>query len=145
MYNLFKYLEETEGKVIPLNIRIKYNIEFYYKDKSLIKDEAVLEILDKAYSYWKDLLGTDLNKLNTFSVDNYYYDVVYGKSKDEILLAYDKKNNENDIHYYNVYLKLKSHMKGYVTDHEILIPIIHGYLVNTLQMKGSHTENQIYN
>ena len=140
MYNLFKYLEEVEGKSIPFEIRIKYNIKLYYKDKSLIEDDEILNILDKAYNFLKDLLTDDLNKLKQFEPKyKALYDVVYGKSKHRLLVAYDKKRDRNDIHYSNVYLKFYSYMEDYTTDYKILIAIIHEYLVNTLQMNGSRT------
>ena len=144
MYNLFKYLEEMEGRSIPEIVEWKHNIELYYKDKSLIDDIEVLEILDKSYKFLEELLTDDLNKLKQFEPKyKDYYDVIYGKSKDKLLLAYDKKNDYNDIHWVNFYSLFESYMKDYITDYDILIAIIHGYLVNTLQMKGSRSMHNL--
>ena len=121
--------------------RVKENIDLYYKDKSLIKDKEVLEILNKASNWLFNLLTDDLNNLKTFEPKyKMYYNILYGHSKDNILLAYDKKNGQNDIHYVNFYNKFKSYMSDYITDCKTLTLIIHEYLVNTLQMEGSRTE-----
>ena len=139
-YKLFKYLKEVEGKDIPDIVEWKYNIELYYKDKSLIEDSDVLKKLDKAYVWLYDLLTDDLDNLKSFEPKNKsYYDIIYGDSNDNILLGYDKKNYWNIIDHGNFYSKFESYMKDYITEYKILISIIHGYLVNTLQMKGVHT------
>ena len=144
-YKFFKYLKEVEGRDIPDIVEWKLNIDLYYEDKSLIDNEEHLMILDKAYEWLYDLLTDDLNNLKTFEPKHKrYYDVEYGLSKDNILLAYDRKNGWNDIHWDNFYEKFDSYMSDYVTDYGTLILIIHGYLVNTLQMEGTHTKPFIF-
>ena len=140
-YKFFKYLEDKEGKDIPDIVEWKLNIDLYYEDKNLIKDKEVLEVLDKAYKWLYELLTDDLDNLKSFEpISKRYYDVIYGLSKDNILLAYNKKNSVNSIHWSNFHNKFKSYMSNYITDYKILIRIIHGYLVNTLQMRGTHSE-----
>ena len=140
MYNLFKYLKEKDGKDIPNIVEWEHNIELYYKDKALIDNEEHLMILDKAYECLYDLLTDDLDNLETFEPKSKgYYDVIYGYSKDNILLAYDEKNGTNDIHLDNFYSKFESYMSDYINDYETHKSIIHGYLVNTLQMRGTHS------
>ena len=130
----FEFLEKIDK-------RVKDNIDLYYEDKNLIKDKEVLEILDKAYNWLYDLLTDNLNNLKTFVPKRkMYYDTLYGHSKDNILLTYDKHYEWNDIHWDNFYLKFESYMSDYITDYGTFISIIHRYLVNTLQMKGRRTE-----
>ena len=136
MYELFKYLKETENREIPLVIRIKYNIDLYYKDKSKIEDKEVLKILDKAYGWLYNFLTDDLNNLEIGRVNSFFYDFKYYKD-DVPILAYDKKNNVND----NFWLEFKIHMWDYLKDKEILMLIIHKYLTNILNMKGSETRD----
>ena len=137
-YKFFKYLKEVEGRDIPNIVEWKLNIELYYEDKTLIKDDEVLEILDKAYDWLYDFLTDDLSNLEKRKVESKYYDYIYYKGGKPIL-AYDEKNRINSIDYHNFWLKFKSYVSDYITDYETLILIIHGYLVNTLQMKGTHT------
>ena len=141
MIELFKYLKEKDNREIPLVIRIKYNIDLYYKNKSKIEDEYVLEILDKAYNWLYEFLTDDLNNLDKRKVESKYYDYVYYKD-DKPILAYNDKDNINDIHYENFYSLFESYMVDYITEYKILILIIHKYLVNTLQMGGHRTFHQ---
>ena len=137
MIELFKYLKEKENREIPLVIRVKENLDLYYKDKSRIKDKEVLKILDKSYEWLYNFLG-DLEKRK---VNSDYYDFKYYKDG-KVILAYDKKNDANDIDYDNFYSIFNSYMDSYLNDNEddeILIHIIQGYLVNTLRMEGSRT------
>ena len=138
MIELFKYLKEKENKEFPLII----NLELYYKDKSMIDNEEHLEILDKAYNWLYNFLTDDLNNLDKRKEESIYYEYVYYKDNKPIL-AYDMKNNLNDIHYSNFYSFFKSYMNGYVTEYKIFIKIIHKYLVNTLRMGGSRTEHDL--
>ena len=138
-FKLFKYLEEKEGRDIPDIVEWKVNIDLYYKDKALIDNEEHLMILDKAYEWLYELLTDDLDNLKAFAPKyKAFHDVIYGHSKDNILVAYDKINITNSIED-NFYSKFRSYIGNYITDYEILIRIIHGYLVNTLQMKGIRT------
>ena len=138
MYNLFKYLKEKENRTIPELVEWKHNINLYYKDKSLIKDKEVLEVLNMAYEWLYDFLTDDLKNLEKRKVGkNTYYDYVYYKDS-KAILAYDKKNDNNDIDYDNFYSIFKSYMDSYLNDNKTLELIIQGYLVNTLQMEGSH-------
>ena len=138
MIELFKYLNETENREIPLVIRIKNNIELYYKDKYKIEDKELLDILNKTYNWLYEFLTDDLNNLDKRKVESEYYDYIYYKD-DKPLLAYNKKYEQNDINYHNFFLLFKYYISDYITEHKILMDIIHKYLVNTLQMVGSLT------
>ena len=136
MIELFKYLKEKDNREIPLVIRVKEILDLYYKDKSRIKDKEILEILEKSYEWLYNFLGDDLNNLEKRKVNSDYYDFKYYKDG-KVILAYNKKYEQNDINYYNFFLLFKSYISDYITEHEILMDIIHKYLVNTLQMVGS--------
>ena len=144
MYELFKFLKEKENRSIPEIVEWKDNIDLYYKDKSLITDKEALTILDKAYEWLYDFLTSDLKNLEKRKkVDSDYYDYLYYKDS-KAILAYDKKFESNDIHYDNFYSIFKSYMDSYLNDKETLELIIQVYLVNILQMEGTHTKSKKY-
>ena len=145
MYNLFKYLEKIENRDIPLSIRIIHNIDLYYEDKSLIKDDEVLEVLDKAYNWLYSFLTDDLDNLKAFEPkDKELYDVIYGYSKHNLILAYNKINRWNHIDYKNLFSKLLIHI-DYKIDYDAIKSIIQAYLVNVLGMKGGKIHSTFWN
>ena len=147
MYKLFKYIEEVENRSIPEEIEWEYNIYLYYKDKSLIEDKIISEILDKAYEW----LYNNLNNLEKYNIEGEtrFYDYLYYKEKDgkrKFLIAYNKANKQNDIdrnnllyplsdymgNYYFKYFEKYNHSKFFNKD--ISIFIIRGYLNYALDM-----------
>ena len=129
----------------------KHNIGLYYKDKYLITDKIVLEILDKSYKWLYNFITDDLNNLGKYKIKNseiynhLYYKMVNNKRK--FLFAYNKMYKRNDIDRINLLSNLDDYMTNYYNKYfnenhnsefshqDISLLIIRGYLNYVLNME----------